>query len=126
IVNGTTHNAGSTATIAGIGTITISTTGEYTFTPVQDWNGTVPQISYVVTDGTDTRTSTLDIDVLPVNDAPATQDASGHVVEGGVYTFSDSDFVFTDTVEGHGHVSVVINTLPQGGTLQLDGNPVTA
>ncbi|WP_040259424.1 retention module-containing protein [Pseudomonas massiliensis] len=62
-----TFVAGQVATIQGVGTITIATNGDYAFTPVANWNGTVPQITYT----TDTGVSgSLDIVVNPVNDAP--------------------------------------------------------
>ena len=35
-----TFNAGSTATIAGVGTLVINSNGSYTFTPVANYNGT--------------------------------------------------------------------------------------
>ncbi|WP_342247442.1 Ig-like domain-containing protein, partial [Pseudomonas sp. OTU5201] len=58
--------AGSSAVIAGVGTLTIATNGNYTFTPVQNWNGEVPQVTYTTNTGS---TSTLDISVTPVDDA---------------------------------------------------------
>ncbi|MGF6092565.1 beta strand repeat-containing protein, partial [Pseudomonas sp. 18173] len=65
--------AGQVATIAGVGTVTIATNGDYSFTPAANWNGTVPQISYT----TNTHsTSTLDITVNPVNDAPTVNSTS--------------------------------------------------
>ncbi len=124
-VNGTTYNAGQTATIAGVGTIVIDAKGGYTFTPDANWNGDVPQVKYTVSDGTDSTTSTLDIDVLPVNDAPVSQDGSGHVTEGKDYTFDADDFAFSDPVEGHTLQSVIIDSLPTGGTLLLNGHAVT-
>ncbi len=124
-VNGTTYNAGQTATIAGVGTIVINANGGYTFTPDANWNGDVPQVKYTVSDGTDSTTSTLDIDVLPVNDAPVSQDGSGHVTEGKDYTFDADDFAFSDPVEGHILQSVIIDSLPTGGTLLLNGHAVT-
>jgi hypothetical protein len=70
----------NTQTIAGKGDITINSNGTYTFTPVANFNGAVPQITYTVTDnGTDngtavppslTTTSTLDIAVTPALLAP--------------------------------------------------------
>ncbi|ELQ07634.1 von Willebrand factor type A, partial [Pseudomonas fluorescens BRIP34879] len=45
-VGGATYNAGQTATIAGVGSITIGADGAYAFTPVKDFNGDVPQIGY--------------------------------------------------------------------------------
>ncbi|WP_165972646.1 type I secretion C-terminal target domain-containing protein, partial [Paracandidimonas soli] len=124
-VNGTPYAAGTTAIIAGIGEFTISSNGDYIFTPAQDWNGAVPQVTYEVSDGTDTSSSTLDIDVLPVNDAPTSEDASGNVTEGLTYVFGASDFAFEDAVEGDAMQSVIIDSLPSGGTLLLDGVAVT-
>jgi CshA-type fibril repeat protein len=67
-----TFTAGQTATIPGVGTVTISSTGDFTFTPVANYNGTVPLISYTATDangGSDV--GALAISVTAVNDAPA-------------------------------------------------------
>ncbi|NWL79033.1 hypothetical protein DM872_19495, partial [Pseudomonas taiwanensis] len=61
-----TFTAGSSAVIAGVGTLTIAADGNYTFTPVQNWNGDVPQVTYTTNTGS---SSTLDITVTPVNDA---------------------------------------------------------
>jgi len=126
IVNAQTYTAGTTATITGVGSLVVNTDGTYTFTPAANWNGTVPQISYVVSDGQTTSTATLDIDVLPVNDAPVSGDAAAKVTEGKTYTFSDSDFPFSDPVEGDALAAVIIDTLPASGTLQLNGAAVTA
>ncbi|WP_404943026.1 Ig-like domain-containing protein, partial [Pseudomonas fluorescens] len=37
---------GQVATIAGVGTVTIAANGDYSFTPVENYNGSVPQVSY--------------------------------------------------------------------------------
>ena len=50
-----------------IGTINIKANGDYTFTPVKNYSGPVPQITYTTSDG---KTSTLDITVTPVADKP--------------------------------------------------------
>ncbi|PKO85746.1 MAG: hypothetical protein CVU18_18560, partial [Betaproteobacteria bacterium HGW-Betaproteobacteria-12] len=63
--------AGQTASIAGIGTLSIGANGDYSFTPVADWNGTVPTVSYTTSTGS---TSSLDLTVTPVNDAPTPAD----------------------------------------------------
>ncbi|MFZ7310106.1 type I secretion C-terminal target domain-containing protein, partial [Comamonas jiangduensis] len=125
-VNGTAYAAGVEATIANVGTLTIGGNGGYVFTPVANWNGVVPTVSYVVSDGTTTSTSTLNIDVLPVNDAPTSEDASAHVTEGNIYVFDIDDFAFADVVEGDAMQSVVIETLPAGGVLSLNGSAVAA
>ncbi len=69
-VNGTTYNAGSTAEIAGKGSIVINSDGSYTFTPAANFNGPVPVITYTVSDGSLTDTATLSINVTAINDAP--------------------------------------------------------
>jgi len=66
----TTYAAGSAATIAGIGTLTINADGSYGFTPAPDYNGPVPVATYTVTDGIATTQSTLTLTVAPVADAP--------------------------------------------------------
>ena len=72
IVGGVSYIPGQTATIAGVGSLTLNADGSYTFTPVPDWNGSVPVVSYVVSDGTgasnSTAIATLTIVVTPVAD----------------------------------------------------------
>ncbi|WP_309269906.1 calcium-binding protein [Azonexus sp.] len=60
------YTAGQTATIAE-GTLTIDSHGDYTFMPAQDYSGLVPQVTYTTSSG---LSSTLDITVIPVADAP--------------------------------------------------------
>ncbi|MEZ5769241.1 MAG: cadherin-like domain-containing protein [Paracoccaceae bacterium] len=70
-VDGTTYAAGETATIPGVGELTIYATGAYDFTPAENFNGPVPQVTYTISDGEGgTDTATLDLAVTPVNDAP--------------------------------------------------------
>ena len=61
----TTYTFGQTATIVDKGTITIAADGSYTFTPVTDWSGTVPTITYTTNTGS---TATLLITVAIAND----------------------------------------------------------
>ncbi|TFY84033.1 hypothetical protein DYL59_31160, partial [Pseudomonas kairouanensis] len=65
-VNNATYNAGQTAVILGVGSITIGADGAYAFTPVKDFNGDVPQIGYTTNTGS---SSTLDVNISPVDDA---------------------------------------------------------
>jgi len=123
-INGSTYAAGDTAYIAGIGSIIIKAVGSYTFTPDSNWNGEVPQITYTATDGMATTSSSLDIDIQPVNDAPVSQDGSGNATAGDHYVFGLDDFPFFDPGDGHSIQSVIIDSLPSGGTLSLDGKPV--
>ncbi|WP_325101233.1 Ig-like domain-containing protein [Marinomonas transparens] len=64
---GTTTDAGSTLTISNVGDLVINSDGSYTFTPVEDWSGDVPDITYQTNTG---DRGTLDLSVTGVVDAP--------------------------------------------------------
>jgi len=67
IINGITYTAGSSATIPGIGSITISELGLYTFVPNNYWSGVVPNILYSISDGYGgTSLAELIITVTPI------------------------------------------------------------
>ncbi|MDH4564855.1 retention module-containing protein, partial [Pseudomonas sp. BN411] len=109
-----TFTAGTAATINGIGSLVINANGTYTFTPVPNWNGTVPEVSYTTNTGS---SSTLTITVTPENDAPETNAAVGsgnEDAEGIPVSLSGSD------VDGT-VASFVIKSLPANGTLLLNG-----
>ncbi|MEM0578803.1 Ig-like domain-containing protein, partial [Flavobacterium polysaccharolyticum] len=65
---------GSAVTIPSVGAITILADGSLTFVPLANYNGTVPTISYTLTDGASTDTANVVITVTPDNDAPVAQD----------------------------------------------------
>jgi len=70
-VAGTTYTAGQTASITGVGTLLLNTDGSYTFTPAHDYNNTAltaPVVSYTVSDGSLTASSSLTLQVNPVKD----------------------------------------------------------
>jgi VCBS repeat-containing protein len=100
----TVHPAdGSDVTIANVGSFTLNSNGTYSFTPVTNYNGAVPVITYVLTDGSGpTDTSTLTISVTPVND-----------------NFTDADEVIA-VLEDSGATTGTVLT----GTSSVDG-PVT-
>ncbi|WP_351089791.1 cadherin-like domain-containing protein, partial [Shewanella sp. S1-49-MNA-CIBAN-0167] len=65
----TVHTAdGTDVVIAGVGTFSLDSDGVYTFTPASNYNGAVPVVTYTLTDGVSTDTSTLSLTVTPVND----------------------------------------------------------
>ncbi|NYT26322.1 tandem-95 repeat protein, partial [Alcaligenaceae bacterium] len=117
--------AGATAEIEGVGTLVLNENGSYTFTPAENWNGTVPTVTYTISDregGTDT--ATLIINVNPVNDPPAGTDNTITLLEDGSHSFTPGDFGFEDPVEGDEFKAVIITTLPTTGSLTFDGEPV--
>ncbi|XEI31567.1 retention module-containing protein [Aeromonas veronii] len=113
--------AGVAATITGVGTLIINPDGSYTFTPAPNYDGTVPPVSYQVTDGQDTVTSTLVISMTPVDEevrleglaleggevlvsdanlADGSTPDSAALTQGGVFTFSAPDGVQSLTLGG--------------------------
>jgi large repetitive protein len=74
-VNGTTFvvtpSAAGVANIAGIGTLRIQSNGAYLFTPVSNYAGPIPVVTYTVSDSLGaTDTSTLTLTMQAVNDRP--------------------------------------------------------
>ncbi|WP_177408621.1 cadherin-like domain-containing protein [Pseudomonas sp. M30-35] len=98
----TVYTAGSTATITGVGALTINADGSYSFTPVADYNGSVPVVTYTVSDGATTDTATLTLTITPSNDVPVATDDTGTVAEDTTLTVAVGDGVLTndDDVDG--------------------------
>ena len=65
----------------------------------------------------------MTLDLAAVNDAPVAEAAAGSIVEDGRYTFSASDFRYTD-VEGHALESLIVRSLPVNGVLYLGENAI--
>ncbi|MBY8966170.1 tandem-95 repeat protein, partial [Algiphilus sp. NNCM1] len=57
------------STPAGNGSVVVNGDGTFTYTPNADFNGT-DTFSYDVTDGQETASATVTVNVAPVNDAP--------------------------------------------------------
>ena len=111
--------SGSVADInAAVATLT------YTPTPDNDVGGS---IEVTVDDGTAAPvTDTITVDITQINDPPSGADATVTIDEETSYTFSASDFGFTDPDTGDSLAAVRIDSLLGAGTLTLDGNPVAA
>ncbi|MGF6093103.1 beta strand repeat-containing protein, partial [Pseudomonas sp. 18173] len=119
-IGATTYTAGTTATIANVGTLVIGANGAYTFTPAANYNGTVPTVTYTVTDGSGTdATSTLNISVTPVNDNFTDASETVSTLEDTALTGS----VLTGTSSVDGPVSVVNYTI--GSTTYTAGSTAT-
>ncbi|MCU7225347.1 type I secretion C-terminal target domain-containing protein, partial [Acinetobacter bohemicus] len=71
-IDGVAYGVGTNIDIPDVGTVNIGADGAYTFTPVLDYSGNVPAITYTVSNGTDTDTANLNIEVLAVADQPTT------------------------------------------------------
>jgi hypothetical protein len=111
---------GQTATISGIGTIVILSSGAYTFTPVTNWNGAVPAITYQVTNGTSMSSGILLISIGAVANAPiAVDDAPATGTINTPLTFSP---LANDSSPDGGTLTV---TKVNGVTVTVGGTPAT-
>ncbi|MEL6968170.1 MAG: Ig-like domain-containing protein [Pseudomonadota bacterium] len=68
--------AGGVEFIAGVGTLTVAANGDFIFTPIADYNGPVPPVSYTISDGNGgSAAAFLTFDpVSGANDAPIAVD----------------------------------------------------
>jgi VCBS repeat-containing protein len=85
-VDGITYNSNEIAYIENIGNITINSNGDYSFIPVQDYNGEVPEIIYTTNTGISDK---LNINIEAVNDAPEATD--DNKVSGATLLFENHD-----------------------------------
>lgn len=118
-VNGTSYPAGTTATLPGVGTLVIGPTGAYTFTPLPNYDGPVPVVTYTVTDGANPVNGTLTLTINPVNDAPV-------VTAGPVTPLSEEGLTggLADTTGTVDTTNLVVNT-GQVGLRDIEGSPMT-
>ncbi|MDP3059544.1 MAG: retention module-containing protein [Methylotenera sp.] len=119
--------AGQTANITGIGTLTIGSTGAYTFTPTLNYTGPIPVATYAISDGlggTDTATLTLG-PVSPVNDLPVAVLDTATVAEDGSLVITAATLMGNDTNLGDGPVTITSVQSPVNGTVTLVGTTVT-
>ncbi|WP_220741694.1 Ig-like domain-containing protein, partial [Shewanella schlegeliana] len=81
-VGGEIYTAGTTVELEG-GSLVINEDGSYTFTPNDNWNGTVPVITYTTNTGS---TATLTLEVSPVDDPSILANDSNTIAEDTVAT----------------------------------------
>ncbi|MFD1292758.1 PKD-like domain-containing protein, partial [Lutibacter holmesii] len=111
----------NSATIIGVGTITIASDGALTFVPANDYFGPVPQILYRLTDGALTDTAIITITITPVNDAPVADANATTTVEDVPVTFNVTS---TDTDIDGTINSATVDLDPT--TIALDNSITTA
>ncbi|VCU69261.1 Putative mono-oxygenase ydhR [Pigmentiphaga humi] len=130
-----TYGPGDTATIAGVGTISIALDGAYTFAPLADYAGSVPVITYTVEEsraGGVSDTATLTLTITPVADAPELGAAPAPftpedtAVALGLHAPS-----LTDTVAGGGSYperlgAITLTGVPDGAQLNYGAASQTA
>ncbi|MCL1043714.1 retention module-containing protein, partial [Shewanella marisflavi] len=117
-VDGQTVTAGTTVNVEG-GSLVINADGSYTFTPNDNWNGSVPVITYTTNTG---ESATLTINVTPVDDPSVLANDSNTVSEdtvaSGNVLDNDSDI---DSELSVVSFSVDGQTVTAGTTVDVEG-----
>ncbi|MEZ9685769.1 tandem-95 repeat protein [Vibrio atlanticus] len=87
-------------TVGGDATVTQNDDGSFTITPDENFNGDI-DISFDISDGTNTVQASADLTVNPINDLPVPQDQQFSVEEDGSLIFTDADLLTGATdIEG--------------------------
>ncbi|WP_446697402.1 tandem-95 repeat protein [Vibrio artabrorum] len=87
-------------TVGGDATVVANDDGSFTITPDENFNGDI-DISFDISDGTNTVQASADLTVNPVNDLPVPQDQQFSIAEDGTLLFTDADLLTGATdVEG--------------------------
>ncbi|MFA0321907.1 tandem-95 repeat protein, partial [Vibrio sp. 10N.222.55.A3] len=90
----------SDLTVGGDATVVANDDGSFTITPDENFNGDI-DISFDISDGTNTVQASADLTVNPVNDLPVPQDQQFSVEEDGTLIFTDADLLTGATdIEG--------------------------
>ncbi|NOJ01113.1 tandem-95 repeat protein, partial [Vibrio kanaloae] len=86
--------------VGGNATVIQNDDGSFTITPDENFNGDI-DISFDISDGTNTVQASADLTVNPVNDLPVPQDQQFSVEEDGTLIFTDADLLTGATdIEG--------------------------
>ena len=114
---------GGSYSISNVGSITINKDGSYTFTPLTNYSGPVPPVTYTVSDGQGgSATAVLSISVTPLNDPPVAVADTATVTEdkpfNGQLMGNDSD------PDGHSIAVQGFSIAGQSGPFTL-GTPYT-
>lgn len=78
----TVYGAGSTASLAGQGSVTVNADGTYAITPLPNYSGVVGPVVVWVSNDTELRTKTLQATFAAVNDPPVAGAAYGTSISG--------------------------------------------
>ncbi|CDT69034.1 conserved hypothetical protein [Vibrio coralliirubri] len=90
----------SSLTVGGDATVVANDDGSFTITPDENFNGDI-DISFDISDGTNTVQASADLTVNPVNDLPVPQDQQFSIEEDGTLIFTDADLLTGATdIEG--------------------------
>ena len=120
----TIFKADGTTSVLANSTVTAAELQGLTYKTVSNANGngnivwTVVDNGGTANGGVDTLSQSLSITITAVNDAPTSSDNSVDSHQLSRFVFADSDFPFSDTIDGDSVLSVIITSLPGKGNLQ--------
>ncbi len=123
VINGTTYSSASLGTDITLtsGTFRLNADGSYQFTPASNFTGTVPPITYTVSDSQSsnaTATAVLSITVTPAADPPTATGDTASTSENTPLVLGLSDFGSFSDLDGDSLAAIKITSLPTEGTLQ--------
>lgn len=117
-IGGTDYTAGNEATISGKGKLTINANGTYTFVPEPNYYGSVPVVTYTVTDGQGgTATATLTLSLTnnkPVVDNEIITTNENEPIDGDLTDVGDTDSECASLT-----ASTVPDVAPKHGTIVI-------
>jgi hypothetical protein len=126
-INGTNITATAPVTVTG-GVVSLNANGSLTFTPSANFNGT-PSFTYTISDGAGgTATSTVNLTVSAVNDAPVNGVPAGlSGLQGGTVSFvglsvSDVDSAALTTTVSVSFGAIAAAAVANGATFTVNAN----
>jgi len=124
-VDGDTLAVTGAAFATAHGYVTITTNGNYAYTPVANYNGT-DSFDYTVNDGHGgSDTATMSLTINAVNDAPSLTNNGGSVDQDAVLTLTLAMLSASDVDNSASQLSFGIEALATHGTLELDNVAMT-
>jgi VCBS repeat-containing protein len=104
------------------GSVILNSTGQFTYTPAADFNGT-DSFTYKANDGVaDSNVATVTITINPVNDAPVAHNDAYTTAEDTALTVPANGVLSNDTDVDSPSLTAVLVTGPSHGTLSLNSN----
>ncbi len=103
------------------GALITTSPGQYTFTPTANFNGLL-SLSVVITDGSIQQTTSADITVGAINDAPIANDVSFSMNEDGVITLSQAQLLANSSDIDGDNLTVTASYSGSEGSLSDLGN----
>ncbi|ELC9522921.1 tandem-95 repeat protein, partial [Vibrio alginolyticus] len=112
----------SNLVVDGDATVTANDDGSFTITPDANFNGDI-DITFDISDGSDTLVATADLTVNPVNDLPQPEDQAFTIGEDGVLLFTDEDLLDGATdIDGDDLLVEGVNYTGADGVLTDNGD----